>query len=239
MADNQSTIPDENGELEDWIEIYNNSDQHLNLAGKYLSDDLTNPRQWQFPDISIEPHGYLLIWADDNQEQGLLHTNFKLGRTGEQIGIFDSDLLGNAPIDTITFEVQYADTSYGRYPDGSDDWDFMPPTPAQSNAPFTQVVISENHVPVKFELWQNYPNPFNPETKIKFALPEPAQVSLKIFNIYGQLITTLVDKKLSAGYHSFYWNGADEFGRIVSSGTYFYQVTTDKFKATRKMVLLR
>lgn len=239
MADNQSTIPDENGELEDWIEIYNNSDQHLNLAGKYLSDDLTNPRQWQFPDISIEPHGYLLIWADANQEQGLLHTNFKLGRTGEQIGIFDSDLLGNAPIDTITFEVQYADTSYGRYPDGSDDWDFMPPTPAQSNAPFTQVVISENHVPVKFELWQNYPNPFNPETKIKFALPEPAQVSLKIFNIYGQLITTLVDKKLSAGYHSFYWNGADEFGRIVSSGTYFYQVTTDKFKATRKMVLLR
>ena len=85
-----------------------------------MTDDFTNPRQWRFPDISIEPHGYLLVWTDGDQAQGPLHTNFRLERNGEQLGMFETDLLGNAPIDTFSFSPQFADTSYGRFPDASD-----------------------------------------------------------------------------------------------------------------------
>jgi hypothetical protein len=239
MADNLTTISDESGEFDDWIEIYNHRDQSIDLSGKFLTDDFTNTRQWRFPDISIEPYGYLLVWTDGDQAQGPLHTNFRLNRNGEQLGIFESDLLGNAPIDTFSYGTQQADTSFGRYPDANEQWEFMPPTPKKANVTFTGVSVAENSSPAKFELWQNYPNPFNPETQIKFALPEPTLVSLKIFNIAGQLTKNLVDKKLSAGYHTFYWDGTDELGIMVTSGTYFYQLKTERFQATRKMVLLR
>lgn len=103
----------------------------------------------------------------------------------------------------------------------------------------TGVGENENSLPQKFMLGQNCPNPFNPETQIKFALPEPTLVSLKIYDIAGQLIKSLVDKKLSSGYYTFYWDGTDEMGMMVSSGTYFYQLKTERFKSTRKMVLLQ
>ena len=99
--------------------------------------------------------------------------------------------------------------------------------------------VSKNSLPVEFELCQNYPNPFNPETKIKFSLPEPNRVSIKVYNIYGQLIKILADKNFHAGYHTILWDGTDNAGNEVTSGAYFYQLKTGDIKATRKMVLLR
>ena len=90
-----------------------------------------------------------------------------------------------------------------------------------------------------FKLYQNYPNPFNPETKIKFSLPEQGHVSIKVFNIYGQLIKILADKDFHTGYHTVIWDGIDEVGNKVTSGTYLYQLIIENFKETRKMVLLR
>ncbi len=95
------------------------------------------------------------------------------------------------------------------------------------------------NLPQGFQLDQNYPNPFNPKTQIKFSLPEIAHISLIIYNIAGQRIKTLVAKNLSAGYHTFCWDGTDESGMNASSGTYFYQLKTERFQATRKMILLR
>jgi len=239
MAYNLTAFSDENGEFDDWIELYNYGNQPIDLGGKFLTDDLNDPRQWRLPDISLQPRQFLLVWADGNPAQGALHCNFKLERNGEQIGIFENDLLGNEPIDTLSFSSQRADTSFGRYPDGEAQWEFMPPTPNQANVTFTGVAISDSYLPEDFELWQNMPNPFNPETRIKFALPMPGYVSLKIYNIAGQLIKSLVDKKLAAGYHIFFWDGTDEAGNNVTSGTYFYQLKTSHFIATKKMVLLR
>jgi len=239
MASNVNTIVDEFGEDEDWVEIYNGDNATLNIGGMFLTDDFTRPQRWMFPDTTLKAGEFLLIWADGDTNQGPLHTNFRLSADGEQIGLFSNVADGNFPIDTLSFGAQTTDISYGRYPDASVQWDFMPPTPQKANVSFTAVSVAKNSLPAKFELWQNYPNPFNPETQIKFALPEPTPVSLKIYNIAGQLIKILVDKKLSAGYYTFYWDGADEMGAKVSSGTYFYQLNTEKFHVTRKMVLLR
>ncbi|MFQ5864388.1 MAG: carboxypeptidase regulatory-like domain-containing protein [bacterium] len=102
---------------------------------------------------------------------------------------------------------------------------------------------SENNltsVPEKFELFQNYPNPFNPETSIKYQLPKASEVTLKIFNILGQEIRTLVDKQQEAGVYTIKWDGKDNFGRHVASGIYIFQIKAgDKFRKSQRMLLLK
>ncbi len=90
-----------------------------------------------------------------------------------------------------------------------------------------------NQVPESYELSQNYPNPFNASTVIKFGLPNDAHVTLDVFNILGQRVTTLKNEFMSAGQHQVTWN-SDE-----ASGVYFYRLTTDEFSETRKMTLLK
>jgi len=130
MASNSKTIADEAGEYDDWIEIYNNSKDSINMSGLYFSDALNNPTKWLFPDVTIPAKGFLIIWTDADTGQGNLHTNFKLGAEGEQICIFD----GSNFIDSLTFGQQKPDISYGRYPDGTDVWYFyVSSTPGSSN----------------------------------------------------------------------------------------------------------
>ncbi len=83
----------------------------------------------------------------------------------------------------------------------------------------------------------NYPNPFNPETTIAFSVPTTGPASLKIYNLKGQLIRTLVDDVREAGNHTVVWNGKDSNDSSVSSGLYFYRLTNDGKTITRKMLL--
>jgi parallel beta-helix repeat protein len=93
--------------------------------------------------------------------------------------------------------------------------------------------------PEQSTLVQNYPNPFNPETEIRFRLPEAGPVVVKIYNLFGQEIRTLVDKTYPAGHHSVRWDGRDNFGKAVSSGVYFYRLQAGSFMQVKKMNLLR
>lgn len=94
-------------------------------------------------------------------------------------------------------------------------------------------------LPTTYELSQNVPNPFNPTTDVRFALPKAAMVNLTIYNVLGQRVTTLVDDYMNAGYQTVTWNGTDYSGREVSSGVYFYRLSTEQFTDTRKMLLLK
>jgi hypothetical protein len=91
----------------------------------------------------------------------------------------------------------------------------------------------------QFELQQNYPNPFNSETEINFQVPEDINVRVKIFNILGQEIAELADRKFPKGSHSIRWNGRDNNGRKVTNGIYFYQIQSGELSQARKMYLLR
>ena len=88
MASNNSTIQDEFGAFEDWVEIYNPTSIPVLLSGYYLTDDLANPKKWAFPDTTIQSQNFLLVWTDDDDEEGPLHTSFKLSKSGEQTGLF-------------------------------------------------------------------------------------------------------------------------------------------------------
>jgi hypothetical protein len=90
-----------------------------------------------------------------------------------------------------------------------------------------------------FILRQNYPNPFNPTTEISFRLPDASDVSLDVFNITGQVVTTLVDGNLEAGEHTVVWDGRDAAGSLTASGVYFYRVQAGEYSDVRKMVLLK
>ena len=94
-------------------------------------------------------------------------------------------------------------------------------------------------VPKSFNLKQNYPNPFNPTTEIAYSLPEASKVTLKIYNITGQLVKTLVNDYKEAGNYKVIWDGRNNSGQKVAAGVYFYQIRTDKFTQTKKMVMLK
>ena len=93
--------------------------------------------------------------------------------------------------------------------------------------------------PDAFALYQNVPNPFNPTTRIRFDLPQAVQVKLSIYNVKGELVSTIVDKHLSEGRKEVTWSAKDNRGRAVSSGIYFYRLVAGDFVQTKKIVLLR
>jgi hypothetical protein len=100
-------------------------------------------------------------------------------------------------------------------------------------------INSENILPDAYVLEQNYPNPFNPETRIRYAIPEPGLVTLRIYRIDGQLVRTLQDANQSPGRYEKVWDGNNEFGNKVSSGVYFYRMQSNNFSQVRKMILLK
>jgi flagellar hook assembly protein FlgD len=94
-------------------------------------------------------------------------------------------------------------------------------------------------LPSRLTLRQNYPNPFNPETIISFGLPGQSVVKLDVYDLLGRKVVTLMDNELQAGNHSIVWDGRDSDGNPVSSGVFFYNISTEYGSKKAKMTLLR
>lgn len=139
MADNETTLedPDAAGEFDDWIEVYNAGTSPVDIGGMYITDDLGELDMYQIPTTNpsattIPAGGFLVLIADKDTEQGILHVNIKLGAGGEAIGLTKSD--GITIIDQIEFGAQTVDVSFGRKPDGTVNWtSFETPTPGATN----------------------------------------------------------------------------------------------------------
>ncbi|HEY9188500.1 MAG TPA: T9SS type A sorting domain-containing protein [Ignavibacteria bacterium] len=96
-----------------------------------------------------------------------------------------------------------------------------------------------SQLPTEYSIEQNYPNPFNPSTKIKYAIPVDGLVKIKVFDMLGREIKTLVNEYQPAGYYTIEWDATNNMGRKVSSGVYFYQIESNKFTKTIKMMLMK
>ena len=240
---NDSVVADEHEEYEDWIEIYNGGDQPVDLGGLYVTDRLDRPLAWQIPttapdSTTVPPGGFLVLWADRDTEQGVLHLDLKLSGDGEQIALVQSQEGRPVFVDSFTFGAQAADTTWGRFPDGSADLrQLTVPTPGQPNrADITAVEESRDDagLPQRFSLRQNYPNPFNPRTTIVYELPDACDVRLEIFSVAGQRVATLVRARRPAGVHRQVWDSRGS----MASGVYICRLTAGAFTATRRMLLL-
>jgi hypothetical protein len=133
MASNAFTMADEDGDFEDWIELYNGSGQPINLLGYMVTDNLSNPGKWTFPDITIAPGDHLLLFASgkDRLQGPYLHTNFSLRAAGEDVVLSNPEWLvidHYMPVELTT------DNAYGRLTDGADSLVFFAgATPGESN----------------------------------------------------------------------------------------------------------
>lgn len=120
LADNETGDRDEAGDREDWVELINTGATTVDLSGHYLSDDLLDPKRWQFPQgTAIPAGGYLRVWCDNEPAEGKLHATFRLEKNGEELGLFDNDGRNNQMLDAVIFPEQKGDRSFGRLPDGA------------------------------------------------------------------------------------------------------------------------
>ena len=148
------------------------------------------------------------------------------GREGDRIKVGILDMQGAYPIEAgehVLLEIP-------------GQWEIVSALAADRNFHTIQPSLGriEPELPREFSLGQNYPNPFNPTTEINFALPTACDVTLEIYNITGQRVTTLVDSYLEAGQHSVLWDASSN-----ASGVYFYRLTAGEFTETKKMMLLK
>jgi hypothetical protein len=137
QSNNLLTLADGEGEFDDWIELYNVSDEDADLSGYYLSDNALHPTRWIFPDDpdSVVPAGgHLLVWTDGDNNQGNLHANFRLRATGEEVGLYSPLSVGLDIVDRVEFDPMEQDYSFARIPDGGPDWTITSsPTPGATN----------------------------------------------------------------------------------------------------------
>lgn len=171
MADNATTAFDENGQSEDWVELYNISGQFIDLSGYYLTDDPFNLNKWAFPSGSImPPDTYLIVWCDEDGGQGPFHANFKLSSSGESVTLLDPDLV---ILDEVAFDQQVEDQGYARVPNGTGPFVIQDPTYGMNNETFIGV---EEHSPgARISL---FPNPANGQFTLELFGSQQEQVEI-------------------------------------------------------------
>lgn len=231
LADNTASATDPAGEHDDWVELYNRGDKAELMTGRYLTDNPSKPAKWKFSQDSlyIQPGAHLVVWLDEQPDQAGLHANFKLSKSGEFIALVDTD--GVSMIDSLHFGPQTTDMSFGRIPDGSGSWSAMTPTPGNINN--VTDVDNGSLVPLEFAI-RAYPNPFNPQTTLEYTVGEAAWVSLRIYDILGRELASLVNEEKLPGVYKTNFNAA-----AFSSGIYFCSIQAGKHFRTIKLQLLK
>lgn len=155
-------------------------------------------------------------------------TGYNIYRDGTYIG--NTSALTYTDENVANGEYLYSVTAV--YDEGESDPVDVLVTVDFSNAPSTDITLVT-------ALESVYPNPFNPSTTIKFATSESGHVTIDVYNVKGQRVTTLVDERMDQGNHSIIWNGQDASGKDVTSGIYFSKMRSGKYTATKKMILMK
>lgn len=151
--------------------------------------------------------------------------------------------LGPGEGDTVRVTVNTAGLQPGTNHVGTILINSNDPDESSISVPVTLDVVTgvKNHtiVPRSFRLDQNYPNPFNPTTTIRYDVATPGRVVVKVYNVMGQEVRTLINDVKQAGTYTARWDGKDRYGRQAASGVYFYVMNTEGFSKSRKMLLIK
>ena len=199
-------------------------------------------------DLSDSDNAMLVFWQiysfHPNKAFGLVEVSIDSGDTWQELykttnvrrdwGIAEISLANYVGHDAVflRFRSESAATANDRF----DGW-YLDAIQLRAGLPVgLPATVQSISIPDKFLLLQNYPNPFNPTTKINYGLPQSTRVTLKVFNLLGQQVRTLVDQKQSAGMHQVMWDGKNDDGKRLTSGIYFYQLKSATFIQTRKMI---
>lgn len=245
MPSNTMTIVENYNEYEDWVEIYNPTDNDINLAGYYLMDNhyydvdfIPSPISSAHPDSTLIPaHGFKVFWFDEDPEQGVLHIDSKLGSAGDGVYLLAPDML--TVIDSISWGSELtigSDQSYGRHQNGSSQWMIFglsaedPVTPGTSNNP----TGTEDHTTTALvPAVSIYPNPIRNVMNVD-CKNSTGKVEIKVYNIKGQLVKEAVgDAKVKTTL-----NLDLASNRQITSGIYLVKVVNGKNKWSRKVCIV-
>ena len=176
MAGNVSAVADQNGEYDDWVELYNGNNFSLNLNGYYLSDNENDLTKWSFPNVTIPSNGYLIIWCDTaGTSQSGIHTTYRLSSDQEEVYLADPT---GIIIDAVHYVNMPSDKGYARIPNGTGIMQYQDHTYNSINVTISDV--SDVGFTSKLRV---YPNPTNDKVYILGATE-----SIGVFNIAGQRI---------------------------------------------------
>jgi hypothetical protein len=210
LASNQTDAMDVQSQHDDWIEIYNLTNETLSLSGLYLSDDVTNFTKFAFPASAIiQPNGYLIVWADqDISSTSEIHCNFKLSSLTDIIILSD----GNSTVfDSLTYFNSIPDISFGRCPDGIGAFDFQNPT--TFNAPNCYSGIDENNLEKNVTI---YPNPTSDFFTVQFT--KNGMYTVQLVDQLGRIVDS---KKTN-------FDSSIEFStKNLSSGVYIVKIASE------------
>ncbi len=228
LADNRTSIQDENKQNEDWLELYNAGDEDYFLGGLYFTDDMNDPTKHQLPanfksDLLLVSRGFSLFWADGDEDAGSNHLNFRLDAENEELGLFRIIHPDTLLIDSLDFSNQKTDVSYGRFPDGSKDLrQFSTLTPGQSNV-YLQIEAFPNNIEINI-----YPNPCIDFINVSMEGGIDQEVKLEILNFDGK---TLLQQNLR--------HQVEEITNIpvshLTTGLYIIKVTCGQTIRTAKI----
>jgi parallel beta-helix repeat protein len=234
LADNKKIIANDDGEFDDWIEFYNDSDKPVNMAGLYITDNLDNPLKFHVssdaPELTTVPaKGFILFWADGKPDLGVLHLGFKLDAEGEQIGLVQECENHVIFLDSLTYSKQKTDISYGRYSDGSNYWfAFKISTPLQSN------IYCGEDLAGNIILYQNYPNPFSSKTVIAYQILVFSNIELDVYNLMGLKVKTLVKESQQPGRYE-----VELDAEGMTPGIYFCELKAGHSRQIKKMIKIK
>lgn len=251
---NYRSIPD--FDTKDWVEFYNNSSEDVDISNWYFSDS-DDTHKFVFPmGTVLAANKYIVLTRDSVEfkkffpEVNNLIGNFDFGLSsaGELVRLFNAN---DELVDNLTYQnsspwptepngegATLALTNPGLDNSDGSNWaaSFNGGTPGNSN---NDVFVSNepDHLttlPESIYLYQNYPNPFNPSTTIKFDLDKPGDVSLKVYNVQGQLVATVLNEKKAAGSFMVTFNAEN-----LASGIYFYRLSALGETITRKLTIVK
>jgi len=187
-----------------------------------------------FAAVGAEDH-VELAWRVESEVN---HAGYRLFRDGQPIAFVEGRVSSETPLTYTwidrditagtTYRYRIADVDLGGTETMQDFIAEATPKPA-----------TDEKVPASYALHPTYPNPFNADTRIEFSLARAGYTTLRIYNTTGQLVRTLVDGHLDARMHKVRWNGRNEHGELVSSGIYFYRLSSGNFAEIKKMSFLR
>ena len=243
---------------QDWIEFYNNSDTSVNISGWIFRDE-EDIHSYVIPEGTIlGAREYIVLCSDDtlfhplfpDVQNYLGNFDFGISGGGELLMLLDNNL---NIIDSLTYDDQepWPTQADGHGPtlsllnpnlENSLPQSWAPSigygTPGKINDVFVSVDEKNTLPPTDYSLMQNYPNPFNPSTMIRFSLPKNSYVSLKVFDVIGNEVASLVNEEKTAGNYEIEFSSIKN-RKSISSGVYLYQLRANDFIQTKKMILIK
>ena len=214
------------------------------ISAPIQSEDYSLPITLTSFTATAQPEGVLLEWTTGSE---INNAGFHIYRATSKEGPFTRitpHLIPGAGNSTISHSYSFLDK---QVVDGQTYWYKLQDIAFDGSGTFHPAIsityhpgnLANTEIPKRFYLNPAFPNPFNNSTKITYGVPEPAKISLKIYDVRGRLVRTLVAGEKAAGHYHTYWNGRNDLGEAVASGVYFLRLETTYLSRTRRILLLK